>query len=265
MLPWRARRRGPVPGFLAGRSERENFSEATRRAHGDGLDGAALDALRGEENGGEGGDVQHEVCPPSRGREGGGEGYLAVKRRGFHVDEGGGDLEATTRAVLIGEANLEGDVLPGGDHQLEHQVGLLQADCEGGKRGEGDAGGSGGGWGGGARRRSARRAREKPTDHTREGGHARPLRSSLGSCILCPGPPPMVYTYPFTFFSYRRFTDLPPHDIFPPPSGPSPASARQSTFVWRHGRVSIEERVGYRGGRRGAGTVPERTKGSRSR
>ena len=155
--------------FSRGRSERENFSEATRRAHGDGLDGAALDALRGEENGGEGGDVQHEVCPPSRGREGGGEGYLAVKRRGFHVDEGGGDLEATTRAVLIGEANLEGDVLPGGDHQLEHQVGLLQADCEGGKReGRGTPEGqAGAGAGGGARRRSARRAREKPTDHER--------------------------------------------------------------------------------------------------
>ena len=170
--------------LAGGRSEGENFSEATRRAHGDGLDGAELDALRGEENGGEGGDVQDEVGPPSGGREGGGEGYLAVKRGGFHVDEGGGDLEATTRAVLIGEANLEGDVLPRGDHQLEYQVGLLQTDCEGGEGGgrgtpESQAGS-------GVRAREGRSV--APSDAAREERETDGSRGREDTHVLCARP-----------------------------------------------------------------------------
>ena len=96
-----------------------------------------------------------------------------------------------------------------------------------GKEGGGRPGKSGGigrarprGSIGRAERRGTRGERNRRIP--REGGHARPLRSSFGSCILWPGPPPMVYTYPLTFFSYRRFTDLPPHDIFQSPVGSFP-------------------------------------------
>ena len=188
------------------------------------------------------------TVPGARGRRG---GYLAVKRRGFHVDEGGGSgggdaCRPDRRSQPRGRRAAQGG--PSAGTPGRAASGRLRGRR---KRGEGDAEGSGGG-GAGERVDEARVARERNRRITSEGGHARPLRSSLGSCILCPGPPPMVYTYPFTFFSYRRFTDLPPHDIFHSPVGSFPC-VRATVNVCLAARSSQH---------RGEGGVPRRRRGA---
>jgi hypothetical protein len=72
--------------------------------------------------------------------------------------------------------------------------------------------------------------------------YSRPRRSSLGSCILCPGPPLMAYTYPFTFFSYTRFTALPPH-IFQFPVGSLPCADQRSKKLGKKRRRRTFERM----------------------
>ena len=74
--------------------------------------------------------MQDEVVPPAGDDEGLREGDLAVQRARAGLGEGRAEKQPTPRRLRVREADLERDVLPRRDEELEHQERMFQAHCE---------------------------------------------------------------------------------------------------------------------------------------
>ena len=147
-----------------------------------------------------------------------------MQRRRLDVAKGRGEDEPSSGALLVGDDDLERDVLARGEENLENEVRLLESDCardagfgEGFGQVQWQISRSGAGPGGCEKSRGAEE-REKCGN---AGWRSRPRLSSAGSCIFSPGGPVTWWTYPLTPFSYMRLTHLPP-SIFHPSVGSLP-------------------------------------------